>query len=324
MKSKRFRLYLVVCAGLLAALWTLGPREPANLAMGYEQIRIGSDVEAYLAAREKRFNDIIAGVQKKVIWANKPRVKTPLSIVYLHGFTATSKEIRPVPEKVAAALGANLYFARLTGHGRGSNAMADVSVSRWMRDVGEALKIGSAIGERVIIMGTSTGGTLAAAMAHDETAMTNIAGLIFISPNFAIKNKAAPLLTWPFARHWVPLVIGDWQRSVPRSDLHARYWTTNYPTIALMPMAALVKAVNDLDFTNMDKPALFYYSPKDQVVVAEKTAKFAREWGGPKKSILADLLPSDDAFAHIITGDIVSPGQTQIAIDQILAWLRVL
>jgi hypothetical protein len=89
-------------------------------------------------------------------------------------------------------------------------------------------------------------------------------------------------------------------------------------------LAALVKAVDDLDFTNMDKPALFYYSPQDQVVEAEKTAKFAKEWGGPKKSILAELRPSDDAFAHIIAGDIVSPGQTQTAIDQMLAWIRTL
>ena len=29
-----------------------------------------------------------------------------------------------------------------------------------------------------------------------------------------------------------------------------------------MPMAALVKAVDDLDFAEVDVPALFYYSPK--------------------------------------------------------------
>ena len=61
-------------------------------------------------------------------------------------------------------------------------------------------------------MGTSTGGTLTAALAQDKAAIKNIAGFIFISPNFAINNRAATLLTWPFARHWVPLIIGDWQK----------------------------------------------------------------------------------------------------------------
>jgi pimeloyl-ACP methyl ester carboxylesterase len=163
-----------------------------------------------------------------------------------------------------------------------------------------------------------------AALAQDKAAIKNIAGFVFISPNFAINNSAATLLTWPFARHWVPLIIGEWQQTVPRNDLHARYWTTDYPTVALMPMAALVKAVDDLDFAEVDIPALFYYSPKDQVVVAEKIAEFAKEWGGPHKSIIADLRASDDVYAHIIAGDIVSHAQTQIAIDKILAWIRAL
>ena len=318
------RFYLLSFFGLLALVWVFAPREPADLTIDHDQIRVGGDVDAYLASREQQFDDIVVGVQKQVIWAKEPGIRTPLSIVYLHGFTATSKEIRPVPDRVAKALGANLYLARLTGHGRSADALAEASIDHWMRDVSEALKVGTVIGQRVIFIGTSTGGTLTAALAQDEAAIKNIAGFIFISPNFAINHSAATLLTWPFARHWVPLVIGDWQRSVPRNDLHARYWTTDYPTVALMPMAALVKAVDDLDFAEVDVPALFYYSPKDQVVVAEKTAEFAKEWGGPQKSILVDLQASDDVYAHIIAGDIVSPAQTQVAIDKILAWIRAL
>ncbi len=318
------RFYLLGFVGLLASVWLFAPREPADLNISHEKIRVGRDVDAYLATREQQFDDIIVGVQKQVIWADESGVRTPLSIVYLHGFTATSKEIRPVPDRIAAALGANLYLARLSGHGRSADALAEATIDHWMRDVSEALKVGFAIGQRVIVIGTSTGGTLTAALAQDKAAIKNIAGFIFISPNFAINNRAATLLTWPFARYWVPLVIGDWQRSVPRNDLHARYWTTDYPTVALMPMAALVKAVDDLDFAEVDVPALFYYSPKDQVVVAEKTAEFAKEWGGPQKSILVDLQASDDVYAHIIAGDIVSPAQTQIAVDKMLAWIRAL
>ena len=91
-----------------------------------------------------------------------------------------------------------------------------------------------------------------------------------------------------------------------------------------MPMAALVKAVDDLDFAEVDVPALFYYSPKDQVVVAEKIAEFAKKWGGPHKTVMVDLQASDDIYAHIIAGDIVSPAQTQIAVDEMLAWIRAL
>ena len=226
-----------------------------------------------------------------------------------------------MPDRVAAALGANLYFTRFTGHGRQPSALADADVGRWMDDVGEAIKIGKQIGETVIIMATSTGGTLAAAAALDKAAMKNVGGIIFISPNFAINNRAANLLTSPFARQWVPLVIGTEQQGNPRNDRHARYWMMTYPTTALMPMAAIVAAVDRESYDDVDIPALFYYSRQDQVVVPEKTAAFARSWGGVSKTIIASLTDDDDKFSHIIAGDIVSPNQTESAVDHMLAWI---
>jgi len=308
-------------AGFLILVFVFGPREPVRLSTGHDKIMIGDDIDAYLAMRERQFDDIIDGVEKQVIWAGEANVKTPLSIIYLHGFTASSKEIRPVPDRVATALGANLYFTRFTGHGRQPSAMADATVARWMDDVGEAIKVGKQIGETVIIMATSTGGTLAAAAALDKTAMEHIGGIIFISPNFAINSRAANLLTWPFARQWVPLVIGTEQKGNPRNDLHARYWMMTYPTTALMPMAAIVAAVDRESYDDVDMPALFYYSRQDQVVAPEKTAAFARSWGGESKSIIASLTVDDDKFSHIIAGDIVSPNQTASAVEHMVAWI---
>jgi pimeloyl-ACP methyl ester carboxylesterase len=320
--KKALKICLTCFASFLILVFVFGPREPVRLGTGYDKIMIGDDIDAYLAMREGQFDDIIDGVEKQVIWAGEANVKTPLSIIYLHGFTASSKEVRPVPDRVATALGANLYFTRFTGHGRQPSALADADVGRWMDDVGEAIKIGKQIGETVIIMATSTGGTLAAAAALDKAAMENIGGIIFISPNFAINNRAANLLTSPFARQWVPLVIGTEQQGNPRNDRHARYWMMTYPTTALMPMAAIVAAVDRESYDDVDIPALFYYSRQDQVVVPEKTAAFARSWGGVSKTIIASLTDDDDKFSHIIAGDIVSPNQTESAVDHMLAWIN--
>jgi hypothetical protein len=71
---------------------------------------IGDDIDAYLAMREGQFDDIIDGVEKQVIWAGEANVKTPLSIIYLHGFTASSKEVRPVPDRVASRFGRQSLF----------------------------------------------------------------------------------------------------------------------------------------------------------------------------------------------------------------------
>ena len=319
--KKALKICFACFVSFLILVFVFGPREPVRLSIGHDKIVIGDDIDAYLAMREGQFDDIIDGVEKQVIWAGEANVKTPLSIIYLHGFTASSKEIRPVPDWVAAALGANLYFTRFTGHGRQPSAMADATVGRWMDDVGEAIKIGKQIGETVIIMATSTGGTLAAAAALDKAAMENIGGIIFVSPNFAINSRAANLLTWPFARQWVPLVIGTEQKGNPRNDLHARYWMMTYPTTALMPMAAIVAAVDRESYDDVDIPALFYYSRQDQVVAPEKTAAFALSWGGESKTVIASLTVDDDKFSHIIAGDIVSPNQTARAVDHMLAWI---
>ena len=319
--KKALKICFVCFACFLILVFVFGPREPVRLSAGHNKIMIGDDIDAYLAMREGQFDDIIDGVEKQVIWADEANVKTPLSIIYLHGFTATSKEIRPVPDRVATALGANLYFTRFTGHGRQPTALANATVGHWMDDVGEAIEIGKQIGETVIIMATSTGGTLAAAAALDKAAMENIGGIIFVSPNFAINSRAANLLTWPFARQWVPLVIGKEQQGNPRNDLHARYWMMTYPTTALMPMAAIVAAVDRESYDDVEVPALFYYSRQDQVVAPEKTAAFAGSWGGESNSIIASLTADDDRFSHIIAGDIVSPNQTESAVEQMIAWI---
>ena len=141
----------------------------------------------------------------------------------------------------------------------GGHAMAGADVASWMQDVSEAMAIGRSIGDRVLVISTSTGATLAAAAALDDATMENVGGLIFVSPNFGINSRAASLLTWPFARQWLPLIVGDSRNSEPRNMLHARYWTTTYPTTALLPMAALVEADGGR-FSGMSAPALFYYS----------------------------------------------------------------
>ncbi|MGB7319731.1 MAG: alpha/beta fold hydrolase, partial [Planktotalea sp.] len=238
---------LLLIALLVALLFFFGPREVVDLDVSFDETRIGPNVNAYLQTVEARFDDIVEGTQKRVIWAGAPETKTPVSVLYVHGYSATSEEIRPVPDRLAAALGANLVFTRLSGHGRTGEAMAEPTAADWMRDTLEALAIARAVGERVIVVSTSTGGTLVAAAALREDAMENVAGAIFVSPNFAINSPAAVILTWPGVRWWGPLVAGAQRSFETLNEGHEKYWTNSYPTVALMPMAALVKAVDGLD-----------------------------------------------------------------------------
>ena len=313
---------LIFISALIVGVWVFGPLEPSKINVNFENQLSEKDLDKYLSMEEKNFNDITAGVEKRIIWANNVGEKTPLSIIYIHGFSATSEEVRPVPDRIANRITANLYYTRLTGHGRGPRAMSEPRVIDWMSDMTEAIAIGRRIGHKIIIISTSTGSTLSAAAALNPIAHKHIAGLIFISPNFGINNPLARLLTWPAARWWVPLIAGKMRHSTPRNRFHSKFWTTSYPTIATIPMAAVVKEVAKQNFEKVSIPALFFYSLDDKVVDPNKTKKIASKWGGDNKIINVTMTEADDIFSHVIAGDIVSPNQTTYAIEAMVKWIR--
>ncbi len=316
---------LVALLAVAASLaFAFGPREPVERKTLFAAAALPADLDGWLEAREAGVPDLRAPARKRIVWAGEPGAATPLSVVYLHGFSASAEEVRPVPDRVAEALGANLFYARLTGHGRDGAAMAEATAGDWIEDTAEALAIGRRIGARVLVIGTSTGGTLARLAAHDPELSEGIAGIVFVSPNFAIGNVAAPLLTWPWARDWLPALLGEERGFAPVNAGHAAHWTTRYPTTALLPMAALVRHVSRLDPARADLPALFLYSEHDRVVSPSATVRVAEAWGG--RAILRPLVPGpgDDPSAHVIAGDILSPGMTEAVVAVLTGWAESL
>jgi len=311
---------LLALVGVGLAVWLFAPREPVDRAIAFEEASVGADVDAWLAAREAAYPDIVPGVGKRVIWAGAKGAKTPLAVVYLHGFSATSEEIRPVPDEVAKVLGANLFFTRLAGHGRGSAAMAEPVAGDWIEDVAEAMAVGRRIGERGLIISTSTGAALAAIAATDPVLSKDLAGVVMISPNFALNSPAAFLLDLPLARWWAPVVAGATRSFAPANAEQAKYWTTSYPTTALFPLAATAAHARGLDYSVARMPALFIYALADQVVDPAAISPVAKAWGGPTTEALREMTAGDDAYSHVIAGDILSPGQTEPVVALILDW----
>lgn len=313
-------IVLLILAGV--ALWYFGPYEPINVTPTFDEGAIGDDVDAYLTGRESRFDDITPGVEKRVIWHGDAGQKTKRVLVYVHGFSSSSQEVRPVPDEIAQAMEANLVYTRLTGHGRSSAAMADATIQGWMNDVAEALAVARRVGDEVFVLSTSTGGTLVAEAALQPELMAQVKGLMFISPNFRINNPQAPLLTLPAARYWLPVVAGKTRSYEPRNDRQEVFWTMSYPTVAVLPLAAVVKHARAQDYGAVTLPALFWYSDADQVVVAGETDRITSEWGGPAEVIKVKLGEGSDPYGHVIAGAIASPPQTEQAIADMLAWVN--
>ncbi len=306
------------------ALWVVGPYEEVDRRVDFDPSLVPDDIDGWLADSESMVPDLTPEAAKQVVWATAPGRRTPISIVYIHGFSATGWEIRPVPDRVGEALGANVFFTRLTGHGRSGAAMAEARAGDWIEDLAEAMEVGRRLGDRVIVMGTSTGGTLAGVLAADPDLAPlreGLAGMILISPNFGISSPAAQLLSWPAARAWLPLVAGDVRAFEPQNERHGRLWTPEYPTVSLLPMKALVDHAATLDWGQAEMPALFYFSPDDSVVDPAVTEAVAASWGGPADVRRITLPEGDDPTSHVIMGDVLSPNHTPDAIAYITDWI---
>ncbi|TYO88585.1 alpha/beta hydrolase [Oceanicella actignis] len=305
----------------IAAALLFGPRARFDDAAAPPALPEFARLEAWLAAREAAVPGLRPGAQKEIVWANPAApAPTPVSVVYLHGFSATKQELRPVPDLVARALGANLFFARLRGHGRDGAALAQADTRAWFEDTAEALEIGRMLGGRVLVIATSTGGTLAAMAALRPDWMTRVGGIVLVSPNFRVRAAGADLLTLPFADPVLRLVAGDEIVSEPLSEGHARWWTLRYPFEALLPMAALVKAARAADYARARTPALFIWSPEDRVVDPAETERVFAAWGGPKVAHKVAPGPGDDPNRHVLAGALRSPGMTVPVAQRIIGW----
>lgn len=315
------RLLLVVLI-LGAAVYVFGPREQVNLSPEFDPRKFGEGVQVYFESIESTFDDITPGVEKRVIWQDGfKEQRTPYAVLYVHGFSATSEEIRPVPDLVADVLGANLIYTRLQGHGRGTAPLGDATASAWMRDIAEGLAAARAAGDKVIVIANSTGATLSAAAAVNENLSDSVVAMVLVSPNFGVNTAGAWLPTLPWARQWMPLIMGE-ERDVSGPDPEKNmYWTTVYPWKSIVPMFVLVEAVNSLDFSQARVPVLFWFSDDDQIVRPDLTHKVAKVWGAPATVRLVTMGAGDDPASHVVAGRLMSPGQTNAAVAGILEWL---
>jgi pimeloyl-ACP methyl ester carboxylesterase len=133
------------------------------------------------------------------------------------------------------------------------------------------------------------------------------------------------MLLWPWARYYAPWVAGPTYSFEPVNAAHAHYWTTRYPTIALVEMMALVDHVRDAPLEQLRVPALVLYDPRDRIVDAGRIEATAARLGrntGKKPARLLALQNTQDPQRHVLAGDVLSPNTTDTVAAQILDFLR--
>lgn len=318
-RRRRTGWVLAVLLVATALVFALGPR--ARMDIHLEPIALPEDLDAWLAAREARFTDLRPEADKRIVWIDPARkTRTGISVVYVHGFSATRKEVHPLAETIAARLRANLFETRLAGHGRSDDAMGEATLSAWLDDVLEAHAIGRRLGDRVVVMGTSTGGTLVTWLATRPEAR-DLDALVLISPNYGVRQWNAPMILWPWGEQIGRFVVGDYRVWQPASAAQAAHWTTRHPIRALIPMMQSVQLAGSLDLRTVKVPTQIFYSPEDQLVDSAQIERRFGEIGAADKQ----LVPVDgveDPQRHVLAGDILSPGTTGRLADAVVEFVH--
>lgn len=318
---KKVLIIALLLSSLLTLVWLLGPRPVVEQTLGdasaLENTPV-SNLEAWLRDREASHAGLVPGTEKRIVWAAEAGSRQSLALVYIHGYSASRQETAPLANNLARALGANLFETRLTGHGLDGEALANARINDWLNDAYEALLVAEKLGEQVVVIGTSTGGTLGwwlAAQFPDR-----VDKLVLISPNFKVKATGAEILGGPWGEQLAGLLIGKERSFTPRNALQAKYWTERYPSRALPTMLALVSMVRDVPVERLSMPVLTVMSLDDQVVDARFTQQHLQGLANPRSAVHY-LEGSDDDNQHVLAGDILSPNTTEVVAEVIRSFI---
>ena len=311
---------------ILAGVALLGPRVRLDETVRPVELPAIEKLDAWLAEREATDTHIIEGAEAKIVWAANAPVRTPLSIVYFHGFTACRQELSPVIETLAALDGSNVYFPRLTAHGRtmpeSDTGFATVTGNDWINDAVEALAIGRAIGQRVLLIGTSTGALypLWLALRGDPEAAKDIAGMVVMSPNFGPADSRAEMLLWPWGTQIARVVSGTHHTYRTVSDDHAKYWTWRYPVEALPQMMSVVQMARELPLADLKVPTLVLYTSNDGICNPDLMVKYCSAI--PAEVGTVENVADAGAEHHVLGGRILSEVTSLVLMDRIRRFIQ--
>lgn len=249
----------------LILVYFIGPR-PATPKYGQElpEIKVSTEkMDSFVKDQESHFK-IKPDNEARIIWANdSSREMTEYAVVYLHGFSASQEEGDPVHYSFAQKFGCNLYLSRLDAHGLVSDEpLLDMTAEGLYNSAKQAYAIGKKLGRKVILMSTSTGGTLALKLAAE---FPEIAGLILLSPNIEINDSKAWMLNNPWGLQIARLFKGRYNDIPDTTAIYAQYWNNHYRMEATVQLQELLETtMKHSVFKKINQPLLLLYYYKDE------------------------------------------------------------
>jgi pimeloyl-ACP methyl ester carboxylesterase len=173
----------------------------------------------------------------------------------------------------------------------------------------EALVVAHQLGEKVILMSTSTGGTLSIKLAAEFPDLVD--GLILFSPNVAINDPAAFLLSKPWGLQIARFVKkGNYRISSTKFPEEEQYWICKQRLESAVYLQQLIEATMTKNtFRKVNQPTFMAYYYKDEanqdnVIRVDAALKMFDQLGTPENMKQKQAFP--EANNHVIGSKLLS------------------
>ncbi len=295
---------------LLAGIFFLGPKpDKPTYELTMPSLPSAPDELEVNVTRREAQHRIKPENEARIVWYDSSRTKTEYAVVYIHGFSASEMEGDPTHRRFAKEFGCNLFLARMADHGIDTTeALMLYTPDRSWESAKYALAVGKQLGNKVILMSTSTGGTLALKLAAEY--QDDVFALINLSPNIALKNPAAFIANDPWGLQIARLVVGGKYNVTNATEEESKYWNKQYRLEAVSQLEELVESTMTLElFQRVTQPTLnLYYfkneEEQDPQVKVSAIIEMHDQLATPDD--LKTIVNMPEAGAHVLGSSLVS------------------
>lgn len=255
---------LLLLAAIIAALIAIDAYQ-SHITYTYTPKKLPATFDEYyqLKLKESKEKGVRPHNEEKLL---KFADKTKIVMLYIHGYGASRGEGEFVIDTVAKKLKYNTYYLRLPGHGTTMDDHKNTEYYQLLGTAIEAAQMTKLLGEKLVIIGTSMGGTIATYIAAQHPDIPD--AIILVSPFYKFANPVGnALLFRPFFKT-VLLFTTYRERHDPYDDPNdnwtmywygKNYWASLH---SLLDLADLV--ANDSTYKKVLCPVLLLYYYKDE------------------------------------------------------------
>ena len=243
-------------------------------------------------------------------------VRTPRVDVLLHGFTDSPSQFTELADSLYQR-GDNVYVPRLPHHAERSGdarALAGMTAVQLRQTADSAADVAAALGDTVVVVGLSVGGTMAAWMGQHRPEVRRV---VMIAPAFEagrVPSRLEGLLINLTER--LPNVT---RRSAPDSARPDR--NPGFATHALAEVLRLGKAVEKTADRAPPKAAEFAFmlNDLDRTVSMAGSLKVAKEWDAHGARVSVYAFPASLGLPHNVLDGREPGGQPALVLPEVIA-----